>query len=362
MKLAILTQPLIDNYGGFLQAFALQSVLEGLGHEVTVVNRTYDAVDEDRVFRIKRAVLDVFRDHPMRDFVRRRIHESTPIYDNESLRRFCDNEAFDGYVVGSDQVWRPLYSPCLTNYFLDFTEGKRVRRMAYAASFGVDHWEYTEEMTARCKALLAHFDAVGVREDSAVKLCADFLAADATQVLDPTMLLTTDDYDRMVDEDATHKAQGTLFTYLLDHDQRLQAWVDRIKERCGLIAYEMFLGSRFKGQEGPSQWIRNLRDATMVLTNSFHGTLFSILYHSDFWVIANDERGNARLSSLLAQFGLEERFIDASRTDLLDFNRPIDWSAVDDRLEEWRTISRRFLEGAVGKEGKRMCVRGTSVD
>lgn len=352
MKLAILTQPLIDNYGGFLQTFALQRVLEGMGNDVTVVNRTYEGGKVDTTFRIKRAILDIFRDHPMRDFARGRIHESKPIRDNDALRRFCDQEAFDGYVVGSDQVWRPIYSPCQTNYFLDFTEGKSVRRVAYAASFGVDRWEFPEELTDRCKALLTRFDAVGVREDSAVNLCADHLVAQATQVLDPTMLLNTDDYDRMVSEDATHETRGGLFTYILDQDAHDAEWVGRIEERCGLKGYQMFLGSRFRGQEGPSQWVRNLRDASMVLTNSFHGAAFSILYHRPFWVTGNDGRGNARISSLLRQFGMEDRFIDASRTDQLDINRPIDWSAVDDRLEEWRTISHRFLEGAVGDEGK----------
>ena len=100
---------------------------------------------------------------------------------------------YDAFIVGSDQVWRPSYNQHLEQAFLNFTENwKNVKRIAYAASFGVDNWEFTKKQTKECKRLVQKFDFVSVREDTAVNLCKEHLGIEATHVLDPTLLLSAD--------------------------------------------------------------------------------------------------------------------------------------------------------------------------
>src|SRR5690606_30541311 len=122
---------------------------------------------------------------------------------------------FSAVVVGSDQVWRPRYSPNIYNFFLDFLKNNStIKKVAYAASFGTEDWEYTEEQTREARELIKHFNAVSVRESSGVLLCDKYLnRKDAVHVLDPTLLLKAEDYNQLINK--TKKEIG-LFTYVLD--------------------------------------------------------------------------------------------------------------------------------------------------
>src|SRR5690606_15864360 len=114
---------------------------------------------------------------------------------SDSGMKALNNIGFDTYIVGSDQCWRPKYSPNITNYFLDFLNDKQnVIRISYAASFGTSDWEFNEPETKMCRDLIQKFDAVSVRESSGIELCQKYLDKEAQHVLDPTMLLELDDY------------------------------------------------------------------------------------------------------------------------------------------------------------------------
>ena len=189
MKIGILTQPLRTNYGGLLQAYALQIVLKRMGHEVVIVNRCYTDPTKSilsRILRVKNLIIG--RDVPCKDikkisfaeentqrFIEQRYSLTEAIYTTNGLVACLEKEKLNALVVGSDQVWRPRYSPNIFNYFLDFTEGKDVKRYSYAASFGVDTWEYNQAETEKCSQLAQLFDGITVRESSAVKLCKENL-------------------------------------------------------------------------------------------------------------------------------------------------------------------------------------------
>ena len=206
MKIGIITQPLRTNYGGILQNYALQTILKRRGHTVVTLGREslirvkyprYILTLTKRfflkcfgkysgsLFREKKYNQDypIFTQHTLR-FVKERIHH-TEIHD---FSKELSHKDYDAYIVGSDQVWRPSYNK-IENMFLDFTSGWNVKRVAYAASFGTDDWEFSKEQTETCQNLIKKFDAVSIRENSGIKLCKDYLHADAIHVLDPTMLL-----------------------------------------------------------------------------------------------------------------------------------------------------------------------------
>jgi hypothetical protein len=187
MKIGILTQPLHTNYGGLLQAYALQTVLKRLGHyDVWTVDIWKNPDNYIFYFRISRSIIKrlmlryLFRKPvavnvwPRAKF-KSLISQHTQRFINENIRTtskidstaklsLLTNYGFDAYIVGSDQVWRPRYSPCLTHFFLDFLNDKDpTKRIAFAASFGVENWEFTPEQTEICSSLAkkiqCHFGA-----------------------------------------------------------------------------------------------------------------------------------------------------------------------------------------------------------
>ena len=133
---------------------------------------------------------------------------------------------YDAYVVGSDQCWRPRYNAFLSSMFLDFVKGEKTKRIAYAASFGTDQWEFTQEMTSICVPLAQKFDFVSVREDSGLKLCKEHLGVNAVHVLDPTLLLTKEDYTHLIKAENEPQSKGTLFNYILDPDAAKSAFIN----------------------------------------------------------------------------------------------------------------------------------------
>src|SRR5690606_23609338 len=196
MKVAIMTQPLGSNYGGIMQAWALQKTLKDLGHEpVTIDRRPSPPSMRYRIVRfLYRFLLKVSggRKAPVkfekylpiilnrtRGFISSYIVMSEPLYSTKQIKKHFDAGNYQAVIVGSDQTWRPKYSPCIYNYFLDFLEDKDILRIAYASSFGVDQWEFSDEETDVCAGLSRKFNAIGVREDSGVDLCKKHLGVDA---------------------------------------------------------------------------------------------------------------------------------------------------------------------------------------
>ena len=135
------------------------------------------------------------------------------------------------FVVGSDQVWRPKYNEGhLDEMYLSFTRKMDVKRIAYAASFGTDKWEYSQKQTVAYKQLVSRFNLITVREDSAVKLCVERFGINSYHVLDPTMLLTKEDYKQIVFQSNTSISPGNLFYYILDPNEEKLSFIKKISK------------------------------------------------------------------------------------------------------------------------------------
>ena len=384
MKIGILTQPLRTNYGGLLQCWALQRALRELGHEAWVVQRErrYHAFWRWVYYCVSQRLFyqTVYRQH--RKWMYRKIereirqkvscfvaHSITPrtrlIYSTQELRNNYLRQRYEAYVVGSDQVWRPLYSPCQTDFFLGFLPEKaRVRRVAYAASFGTDEWEFTPRLAARCRALAGRFDAVSVRESGGVGLCRAHLGVAAEHVLDPTLLHGREAYEGLVSEAGEPRSAGNFFCYVLDRSAGTEALKRNVAESLGVTAFEVMprvpgaapAGTPIEDRVFPpvTAWLRAFMDAEYVLTDSFHGSVFSILFHRPFVALGNAERGQARFHSLLGLFGLEDRLVTTGRAEdvAARLREPVDWARVDGIKRAWQAKSREFLRKALGEDGK----------
>ncbi len=378
MKIGIITLPFNPNYGGLLQAFALQTVLKRMGHEVWSVNRKTRDMPlsimiisfANRLIKsiLKRKIgvirswatvkeVQVIDQHVIR-FLSENIRTTDLLKSEKDFSNLSRYE-FDAYIVGSDQVWRPKYSPSLANHFLGFIDGKSaIKRISYAASFGVDNWEFTPEQTDECRKLVTRFNAVGVREDSAVKLCKDNFGIDAVQVLDPTLLLAKEDYITLVENDNIPECKGTLLTYVLDKSPEKLEFISKIARETGLTEVSIMPKSIFRdaGSRRISDcifppvtaWLRGFMDAEYVITDSFHGTAFAIIFNKPFLALGNKKRGMTRFTSLLKVFGLEDRIILSADSLLTEkLYAPIDFKHVNEILATKKQEAMKFLEDSL---------------
>lgn len=369
MKIGVITIVLNENYGGILQAYALQKVLKDMGHEVTLIDRYrgfYMPFWAKCKSYSKRFIQKVFfrKDIPIRVDINLKndikiISQHTRPFIDKYINRIITRDFknikcrdFDTFIVGSDQIWRaPASRPQLYNVYLDFAKEWDVKRISYAASFGTDEWEYYEEETKICGDLLKKFNAVSVREKSGVDLCKNHFNVDAEFVLDPTMLLKKEDYNNLIEKAAIQKNKGKLFCYILDCSKEKEMLINKVIEET---KYEpFFINSKYQNEQAPieeriqpavEKWLRGFYDAEYVITDSFHGCVFSIIYNKPFIVYKNKVRGNARFNSLLETLELTNRVYneECELTDII--NAKIDWKRVNQKLASLQTLSHNYLQ------------------
>ena len=332
MRIGILTLPLHTNYGGILQAYALQTVLERMGHEVKVINKIFNynlPLWKQPFVYTKRILRNLIGDKfPI--FYEQQVKKEIPIirrHTNEfigkyihihDVKRYTDlkESDFDAIVVGSDQVWRPKYFGKIEDAYLQFAKDWDIKRIAYAVSFGTDEWEYSKKQTKRCSRLVKKFDAVSVRELSGVNLCQEHFDIVAEHVLDPTMLLEKNDYVQFFENKEIPVSKGNLLVYILDETAEKRSLVDKIAQKKGLIPFwanskveNMSAHIMERIQPPVEQWLRGFYDAEFVVTDSFHACVFSLIFNKPFIAVANGKRGVSRFDSLLRKFGLINRML-----------------------------------------------------
>lgn len=274
--------------------------------------------------------------------------------------RLLEKYDFDAVIVGSDQVWRDDYAFNSFGYnmFLDFVDRCKMRKIAYAPSFGKSTWLQPEEVRRKVEELLKEFHAISVREESGVRICADIFGVAASHVLDPSLLLSAKDYmhEYRIAEDSRRKPY--VASYLLDYDNEKKHTIDNIAAYLGKphvgIDISNYTGrlSSFFHRFYPAYpkvrtWIDTIAHADFVVTNSFHGMVFSIIFRKQFVVYGNRERGMERFHSLLKIFGLEQRLLDWHDNFREVIDTEIDYRKVEPLIKEWQQKSYTFIHEAL---------------
>lgn len=354
MRIGIVTQPLEMNYGGILQNWALQQVLKSLGHDPITIDAYQRYSTPHYVFNCLRVLLKgsvrlpkryrgSLRNKLMGQFIEEHISKTKVMwgYRSDIVKRY----KIDALVVGSDQVWRYAYNQShIEDMYLSFAKMSHIRkRVAYAASFGVDHWEYPQGITDRCAALAHRFDAISVRESSGMDLCREHLGVNVQCVLDPTLLLGAKDYQAIIDENWDTK-EPYLAVYCLDMTPEKESLFNQLARSHGLKV--QYYSAGWQSTLTIGQWLAMIKNASVIVTDSFHGTVFSILFEKEFYAISNQGRGYTRLAWLLQQLGLEDRLMRDSASVKFDVS-PINWREVISRLEECRMFSKDFLSASL---------------
>lgn len=330
-KIALLNMRYDNNYGGNLQRYALVKVLQDMGYDVTYLyirdnwgewfdGRSWMNIVEKELKQIVRHLL-----HPKKEpwfvwhresdtyrrqtsatepFLDRYIKHTQPIFSKRELEKVFKKGNYDAIIAGSDQIWRKQYVERygLETWFLDFVPSSfKGKTVVYGASFGVDEQEYTLEEQEYLRPLFNRLDAVSVRESSGLDLLKAYgwNKPLAIVVLDPTLLLQKGDYDALIDAADTKPLEdGSMFCYILDRSKDKLNRIEKIAKERNLkpiirtISDEPFLSVE--------QWLRNIRDAEYVMTDSYHGLLFSIIFEKEYYLFENVSRGNARFEEIMS--------------------------------------------------------------
>lgn len=365
MKIGIITIQKCNNFGADLQAFALQKKLLLLGYEAENIDYVFyknprhlngngekPAFRLSAVNRVKEALFPIFE--RVRKFKNRRaMSERAAKFDawfSKNVRQSAEYRSvaslyaarhdYDVYMVGSDQVWNPRMGSNIKPYFLDFApEGARC--VSYAASIGTS--SLSSSVYAAYHQWLERFSSIGVREKSAERIVGNIgLNAEVKQVVDPTLLLTAEEWAVVADEPAGIPAHYVLL-YDLIASLETTALAQKIAAEKGLPVVRVG-----DGAYGPGEFIWLFAHANIVVTNSFHGTAFSLIYKKDFYsVIPSGMTNAARIESVLKLVGASDRLIRAEDVACFDSSTSVDWLSVSSKLDAAREDSVDFLKRAV---------------
>ncbi|MCE2612434.1 polysaccharide pyruvyl transferase family protein [Flavobacteriaceae bacterium D16] len=376
-NIGILTLPLHSNYGGLLQAYALQEVVSDFGYNV--LNIDVKNQNDSYFWRFKFIAKQTLKylmsfgkmKIPRRNwmtkeeksyirvntdqFIKQKLRMTRSVGSHIKMERIKEYN-FEAIIVGSDQVWRPQYTPFIGNYFLDFIKNQRIRRISYAASFGVDEWQFSRMDTEKCSKEAKKFHSISVREDTAIALCKEKLDVDATLVLDPTLLLRKEDYLALMPK-SLGKSQGTegIFTYILDDSEKNRSIVKKVENYLDTFSFKVMPGNKNHNEfeienyenfvyPAVQDWIEGFHKASFIVTDSFHGTLFSIIFNKPFISIGNKKRGVSRFKSILALLDLEPRLVlDPDQVSIDLIKKPINYVLVNKLLKNQQEKSREFL-------------------
>lgn len=357
MKIALLNLPFDNNYGGNLQRYALIKVLQGMGHEVEHINLqcNYSLPWYKYPYSIPKRIIkkyllgqknvDVLLEKHIKDirkiidanalaFYEKYIPHTFEVRNVSGIKKLLNIGNYDAVVVGSDQVWREgmTHSIGCENFFLKFVPDN-IKKIAYSVSMGTNKNEYSAKQTKKLAKLYARFDAVSVRELSALDLLRNYgwIKPKPSLCLDPTLLLTQNDYIKLIIENKVKNlTSGKIFSYILDETENTKSVLNVYHRH---VEKEIIkVGLKDTTDVSICQWLNNIRYADLVITDSYHGCVFSIIFNRPFVFLGNEGRGNARIESLFEMLGIKS-----------DDTLKIDYDFVNNKIKELISISKCFL-------------------
>lgn len=366
MKIALVTIHNANNYGAVFQAFALQEVLSRYG-AVKIVN--YNNRHISRSFDIIRFVptlhgvlgagKDVLRLVPrcvaikkFKSFINRKM-KLTEEFTSQSVAT-KDLSGFDCYVAGSDQIWNPA---CVSSrgeldpvYFLDFAP-VGAKKLSFASSLGA--YQFSQQEKVELKSYLGGFHMISVREKGAQQLLEEVLERKVNHVLDPTLLLSKEEWLQSVElDDCREKQEKYILLYTVPKAPLVRQAVEFFSKKLNLrvVAIDQGLSAGAKVHQqlrdaGPEDFLKMFANAEFVITDSFHGVCFSLNFGKPFIAISPGKYVN-RIDSLLSLMGLKERIVEHS-DGFEGFDTEVDFSEAHEKLERARKDSIKILSDAL---------------
>ncbi|WP_370832909.1 polysaccharide pyruvyl transferase family protein [Acidaminococcus sp.] len=360
-KIGILTFQRASNYGAALQMYALQRKIRDIGPDAEVIDFIcpyifdwYKPFMLKHIFHPRALIGDILnasikmkRNHQFSSFVKKTMRFSKPV-SKSSLSSISDK--YDVYIVGSDQVWNPLLTNSESAYFLDFVKEKSKRR-SYAASFGVSEWPISS--TLPIARLLEEMGAISTREEAGKKLIQSISGntAPITVDLDPVFLLKKEEWLSIAKKKVGSKSY--LFIYAVGNEnlEKVYRTASQLAEEKGLYIINLRYGRSIRHSEyqighvvydaGPDDFVSFIANASCVVTDSFHATAFSVIFHKPMYISMPNTSGS-RISNLFSTAGIEGRSIGKMM-------KKIDWDKADRQMEKARRESLSHLKEIIGE-------------
>ena len=382
MKIGIITIVKVNNYGAELQAFALQKKLELAGFQSEIIDYLYyknwrfKDTKASRPFValgtkgkvaywIKYRLLNFILEKALATVngnVRRRMKRFDDFHRQNTRfskmycsmpRLYAEKWDYDVFVVGSDQVWNPSAASSIEPYFLTFAP-KEVKKISYASSFGVS--QIAPTLQERFRNLLDNIDVISVRETSGVELVRQLTGREAALVADPTLLLAKQEWIPYM-KAYPGMPERYVLVYQLSASAAIVDLASKIGRERNIPVYRIckraFRVEKNAGivnilDAGPAEFLSLIANAEFVVTNSFHGTAFSVNFHVPFYtVVSSKKKNNARMESLLSLAGLKDRMILAESSTPVSIEDP---AFQNERLDELRKHSLGFLQDCLGTD------------
>lgn len=383
-KIGIITIVKVNNYGAELQAFALQKKLELMGYHAEVIDYLYYKNWRFKDTKESQPFIPMSRKEKLTYWIKYRfinflIDRILPILNSAVRNRNNRFESFhkintkfsktffsyqelyhakldyDIFMVGSDQVWNPAASSTIEPYFLTFAP-KDAKKISYASSFGVSQIE--DQLKEKYKTLLNNINTISVREDSGIKLVKQLTGKDATQVADPTLLLSKQEWTNYMKLYPNMPPRYILIYQLSDSDAIVNLACRISSERnipIFRICKRAFNVRKDRGinnilDAGPSEFLSLFYNAEYIITNSFHGTAFSVNFNKPFFtVVSSTKKNNARMQSLLELMNLKDRLIyDNINIKTIDIStQKLDFQNSNIKLEKIQKDSITFLANSL---------------
>lgn len=363
VSVGIITIHKIKNYGSLFQAFALQSICKTLGYKVEIIDYTFpNSFHLNRYGEQRRKSgecqfikylfgLSLYRQHKtMESFVRDRMilspmqyHHPDELYDNPPK--------YDIYLTGSDQLWNPIHTYGDPAYMLHFAE-ENARKISYAASIATC---IPETMKDTFQILLSKYDSISVREKSSAEQIFDVVGVRPSVVLDPTLLLTSVDWERISCKKRLVKRKYIL-CYFLNYSFDAFPYVDKLADyfhqQTGYQIVKVARppkslinkGTSYRIGASPEEFLALIRDAEIVLTTSFHGTAFAINYGKPLLtIVESKDSSDTRQSDLMMELGLEKQIVALSESFPTINDAYYDADQVRNSLGNLRSQSMSYL-------------------
>lgn len=384
-KIGIITTFKANNYGAELQAFALQNKLKRLGYDSYLIdylfykNRKHKPCKESRplrkftlykslknkfLYRVVLPLIDLYGDYFNNNlrirkknfllFHERNSNLTKTFYSYKEL--YNTNFDFDVYCVGSDQVWNPNTATSIEPYFLTFAPHE-AKKISYASSFGVSKIHETG-LKDKYRRLLNNIETLSSREMQGVQLIKEITGRDAVNVLDPTLLLNKEEWEEFAICNDSYENGKYIVLYNIHESETILNLAYKIHKETGYPIFKIckraILLPKYKNvinikTAGPAEFIGLIKNAGFVITNSFHGTVFSILFKKKFFSIMPEKaNNNSRVEDFLKLLKLEDRlFYDSVSIDSIDYKIPINYESVEQTINYHKEKSIEYLITAI---------------
>ena len=372
-KIGIITFHNSYNCGSMLESYAIQHWLNKNGYNAEIID--YASEGQKNLYA-------VFEKHlSLRSIVKnlilmphyRRLKNNNKEYEKFkntfykkskpiSSRTELESTNYDILVAGSDQIWNTTIADFDYAYYLDFS--KTAKKIAYAPSFGArDPKVYCDkEQFDKLASLLGDFDYYSIREKNGQKWLKEEFNIDAEVLLDPTLLLDVSDYKELESDYSKYENRKYIFFYCTIFNSKVYKLVKQISKKYNLDVITWNAKSYYKWGAGrfgfelvdfetPSLYLKLIKDAQLVITTSFHGTIFSTLYEKKFFTIKNGDMfgDDDRVKTLVDFLGLQDRLIEMDFDDNFDYLQDIDFTEEKEKIKPLQAKSERFLRNALGE-------------